>query len=139
MRRPLPVLFLLAVIALGAAAGVARQGRADGVLSAGVATTPEPAQRDPAAAAAARRSAAPARPAGPRATFSHTCGMCHTLRAAGSGGLIGPDLDAVRPSTAQVRRVIRLGSIDGVMQPGLVRGRAARAMAAYVARVAGRR
>ena len=136
MRRLLPVLFLLAVIALGAAAGVARQGRADGALSAGVAATPEPARRGPAAAAVARRPAAPARP---RATFSHTCGMCHTLRAAGSGGMIGPDLDAVRPSTAQVRRVLRLGSIDGVMQPGLVRGREARAMAAYVARVAGRR
>ena len=62
--------------------------------------------------------------------------MCHTLAAAGSGGLIGPDLDAVRPSTAQVRRAVRLGSIDGVMQPGLLRGREARAWRAYVARVA---
>jgi len=65
--------------------------------------------------------------------------MCHSLRAAGSGGLIGPDLDAVRPSAARVRRALRTGSIDGVMQPGLLRGRDARAMAAYVARVAGRK
>ena len=65
--------------------------------------------------------------------------MCHALAAAGVSGLIGPDLDAVRPSAARVRRAIRTGSIDGVMQPGLLRGREARAMAAYVARVAGRR
>ena len=136
MRRALPALVLLAVIALGASAGVLRQDRADGALSAVVARTPEPARPTD---APAKQAGAPARPATPRATFGHTCGMCHTLAAAGSGGLIGPDLDAVRPSAAQVRRAVRLGSIDGVMQPGLLRGREARAMAAYVARVAGRR
>lgn len=136
MRRALPALIVLTVIALGAVAGVLRQDRADGAQSAVVERTPEPA---PPADAAGRQAAAPARPATPRTTFGHTCGMCHTLASAGSGGMIGPDLDALRPSTAQVRRAIRLGSIDGVMQPGLLRGREARAMAAYVARVAGRR
>jgi mono/diheme cytochrome c family protein len=62
--------------------------------------------------------------------------MCHTLRAARVTGLVGPDLDAVRPSEARVRRAIRNGSIDGVMQPGLLRGEDARSVAAYVARAA---
>jgi mono/diheme cytochrome c family protein len=133
VRRGLPILALIAVIALGAVAGILRGERADPGLRAPVAAAPatEPAAT-PAPASAARR------PAGPRAVFGHACGTCHTLRAAGAGGLIGPDLDAVRPSAARVRRAIRNGSLDGVMQPGLLRGRQARAMAAYVARVAGR-
>jgi cytochrome c5 len=132
VRRVLPALLLLAVIALGAAVGVLRQDRADATLAAPVpvASTPVPTPT---------ATPTPAPPAGPGATFGHMCGMCHSLRSAGSGGLIGPDLDALRPSAAQVRRAIRTGSIDGVMRPRLLRGRDARAMAAYVARVAGRR
>ena len=53
-------------------------------------------------------------------------------------GAFGPDLDAVRPSAADVRRMLRTGSLDGVMQPDLLQGTAARRVAAYVARVAGR-
>ena len=130
MRRALPVLLLLAVVASGAALGFLRQDRADGSLAVAVpvASTPTP-----------EPTPTPAAPTTPRGVFGHTCGTCHSLRDAGSGGLIGPDLDAVRPSAARVRRAIRTGSIDGVMQPGLLRGREARAMAAYVARVAGRR
>jgi mono/diheme cytochrome c family protein len=93
----------------------------------------------PPAVATPEPTPAPAAPRGARAVFGHTCGTCHSLRDAGSGGLIGPDLDAVRPAAARVRRAIRTGSIDGVMQPGLLNGREARAMAAYVARVAGRK
>jgi mono/diheme cytochrome c family protein len=134
VRRALPALLLVAVVVLGGLAGVVRQQRADAELAAPVpvAAAPEPA-RAPAA------TPAPEAPARPRDTFAHTCGMCHALAAARVSGLIGPDLDAVRPSAARVRRAIRTGSLDGVMQPGLLRGREARAMAAYVARVAGRR
>jgi cytochrome c6 len=73
-----------------------------------------------------------------RQVFSHTCGMCHTLRDAKASGLFGPDLDETRPSAAEVRRMIRTGSLDGVMQPNLLRGERARRVADYVARVAGR-
>ena len=45
----------------------------------------------------------------------------------------------LRPSAAGVRRMLRTGSLDGVMQPDLLQGAAARRVAAYVARVAGRR
>ena len=63
----------------------------------------------------------------------------HVLTDAGTAGrFVGLDLDAVKPSAADVRRTPRTGSLDGVMQPDLLRGAAARRVAAYVARVAGR-
>jgi cytochrome c6 len=118
---------IISVALAGAAAGFARGGGGSEAATpppvAAVATpepTPEPA--------VGRRS--------PRELFASTCGMCHTLRAARVTGLVGPDLDAVRPSEARVRRAIRNGSIDGVMQPGLLRGEDARSVAAYVARAA---
>ena len=30
------------------------------------------------------------------------CGVCHTLQAAGSKGLIGPNLDQLKPQTPQI-------------------------------------
>ena len=30
------------------------------------------------------------------------CGVCHTLQAAGSKGLIGPNLDQLKPQTSQI-------------------------------------
>jgi len=88
-----------------------------------------------------RRERAPSleRATSGRELFAHACGMCHTLRASGMRGMFGPDLDKTRPSEARVRRMIRTGSIDGVMQPDLLRGAEARRVAAYVARVAGTR
>ena len=34
------------------------------------------------------------------------CGACHVLKAAGSTGNIGPDLDSLKPSEEQVRDVV---------------------------------
>jgi mono/diheme cytochrome c family protein len=70
--------------------------------------------------------------------FAHTCGTCHTLRAAGVKAVIGPDLDKpVRPLTfARVRQQIRDGSIDGSMPSNLLTGKDADRVARYVARVA---
>jgi cytochrome c6 len=97
-----------------------------------------PADAPPGDGDAAAGEAAPGRGSA-RQVFAHTCGMCHTLADAKTVGGFGPDLDAVRPSAAEVRRMIRTGSIDGVMQPGLLTGAEARRVAAYIARVAGRR
>ena len=91
-------------------------------------TSPEPTPSASPSPAAAR---------GARAAFVESCGMCHALKAAGTHGFVGPDLDETKPSQARVRRMIRTGSIDGIMQPGLLEGRDARAVASYVARVAG--
>jgi mono/diheme cytochrome c family protein len=88
--------------------------------------TPEPLGEEP-------RSA--------RELFAHSCGVCHTLRAAGVTGIAGPDLDAVRPplTAGRVRRQIRTGTLDSAMPPQLLRGPEAAKVSRYVARVAGAR
>jgi mono/diheme cytochrome c family protein len=40
--------------------------------------------------------------AGKQVFVSASCGGCHTLKAAGSTGTVGPDLDRVRPPRALV-------------------------------------
>jgi len=67
--------------------------------------------------------------------FAHTCGTCHSLRAAGVTGGIGPDLDRAVLTTAQVRQMIRTGSLDTVMPKNLLVGRDADRVARYVSRV----
>jgi len=42
------------------------------------------------------------------------CGACHTLRAAGSEGQIGPNLDQLKPSMSQIIYAVSNGI--GVMQ-----------------------
>ncbi len=119
--------FVVVVMALGAAWGFARGGGGEPVAPAapvrtGVITDARPAGAD-------RRTA--------REAFAHSCGACHALRDAGAHGVAGPDLDERRPDAERVRRMIRTGSLDGVMQPNLLTGRDARRVARYVARVAG--
>ena len=125
-RPPATPTIILAVALAGAAAGVTRGGGG----------SETPAQPAPAIATPEAPPDAAPRPSGPRELFASTCGACHTFRAARVRGMVGPDLDAVRPSAARVRRAIRNGSLDGVMQPGLLSGDDARSVAAYVARAA---
>ena len=42
------------------------------------------------------------------------CGVCHTLQAAGSKGLIGPNLDQLKPQISQI--IFAVTSGIGVMQ-----------------------
>ena len=42
------------------------------------------------------------------------CGICHTLKAAGSSGNIGPDLDQLKPPMSKIIYVVTNGI--GVMQ-----------------------
>jgi cytochrome c6 len=44
-----------------------------------------------------------------------SCKLCHTLRAAGAEGAVGPSLDELRPSREQVLVAVRGGV--GVMPP----------------------
>lgn len=37
------------------------------------------------------------------------CGSCHTLKAAGSSGTVGPNLDALKPTVARVERQVMNG------------------------------
>ena len=86
MRRPpVPILSTLAVVAAIPSLALARQALGG----------------DPRAGAAVFKSVG--------------CASCHTLRAAGATGKIGPNLDRLKPTTAQVAAQVRTGG--GAMPP----------------------
>jgi mono/diheme cytochrome c family protein len=65
-----------------------------------------------AAVAAALVAATPAAPApapGAKVFASAGCGACHTLKAAKATGKVGPNLDVLRPTAAQVASQVRSG------------------------------
>lgn len=75
---------------------------------------------------------------GAKVFASAGCGGCHTLKAAGSTGTTGPDLDQARPSAGAVAAVVSSGA--GVMPSfkGRLSGADIQAVARYVADSAGR-
>jgi mono/diheme cytochrome c family protein len=75
-----------------------------------------------------------------RELFKERCATCHTLEDAGAVGLVGPDLDTMRPPEALILDAIEKGRARGQGQmPGeLFAGTEAREVADYVATVAGR-
>lgn len=67
------------------------------------------------------------------------CGGCHTLRAAGASGVVGPNLDQVKPDAATVTQFVTNGAPpmpafgkDGILNPTEIAD-----VAAYVSSVAG--
>ena len=42
-------------------------------------------------------------------TASPPCGVCHSLEAAGAKGVIGPDLDALKPDARRIRTAVAQG------------------------------
>lgn len=66
------------------------------------------------------------------------CANCHTLKAAGATGSVGPNLDQVRPSASTVMAIVESGG--GVMPSfsGKLSRAQITAVAQYVSRVAGR-
>ena len=79
-------------------------------------------------------SSAPRPALGGKALFVQHCGSCHSLAAAGTRGTFGADLDRSRPTEAAVLKAIADGK--GTMPAGIVGGRDAELVAAYVARAA---
>ena len=71
----------------------------------------------------------------PKQVFASTCGGCHTLADADTSGKVGPDLDDVKPTAAQVVQAIETG--PGQMPDGLLQGAEAQEVADYVAGAAG--
>ncbi len=66
-----------------------------------------------------------------------SCSLCHSLREAGASGVIGPDLDQLKPSVERVAAAVQGGV--GVM-PSFATSLSAeqiKAVAHYVAQVAG--
>jgi mono/diheme cytochrome c family protein len=72
--------------------------------------------------------------------FQSTCATCHTLKASNAHGVTGPNLDAIGKVTEQrVLSAIKNGGTGQRKMPAnLLQGENAKAVAAYVADVAGR-
>ena len=49
--------------------------------------------------------------AGAKVFTSAGCGNCHTLKAAGSKGTVGPNLDDLKPAADRVARQVRNGGV----------------------------
>ena len=62
------------------------------------------------------------------------CGTCHVLKAAGSTGDIGPDLDSLKPSEEQVKGVVTegLGVMPAFGEEGLLTSEEIDAVSYYV-------
>ena len=75
-----------------------------------------------------------------RELFTHNCATCHTLAASNAVGLVGPNLDNLRPNEALVLNAIHQGRArgQGQMPANLVTAQDAKDVAAYVSAVAGR-
>ena len=68
------------------------------------------------------------------------CGTCHVLKAAGSTGDIGPDLDSLKPSEEQVRGVVTegLGVMPAFGEEGLLTSEEIDAVSYYVTNSSGK-
>jgi mono/diheme cytochrome c family protein len=87
-----------------------------------------------------------------RELFGEHCGVCHTLAAANAVGKVGPNLDVLRPTEGLVLNTINNGCLQnppspsspesclgqGNMPAGIIQGRDAQDVAAFVAKVAGK-
>jgi mono/diheme cytochrome c family protein len=70
-----------------------------------------------------------------QALFGTNCRQCHTLKASGAAGVVGPNLDELKPPKALVLDAIQKGRArgNGNMAADLVVGEDAEAVAQYVA------
>ena len=73
-----------------------------------------------------------------KAIFQAQCASCHTLKAAGATGTVGPNLDQLKPATATVvRQVTNGGAVMPAFKGKLTPAQIA-AVAAYVSSSAGK-
>lgn len=72
------------------------------------------------------------------AVFRSNCSSCHTLKAAGAGGQIGPNLDSLRPGFEQVRAKVESGGGGMPAFTGTLTATQIRDVAAFVATRSGR-
>jgi len=74
---------------------------------------------------------------GPQVWSQAGCGGCHTLQAAGATGSAGPDLDALRPSSAAVAAQVTYGGGGMPSFGGTLSSSDIQALASWVSSVAG--
>ena len=70
--------------------------------------------------------------------FTSSCGSCHTLGAAGTGGEVGPNLDDLKPDAATVETKVRNGGGGMPAFEGQLSDAEITAVAQYVAENAGK-
>lgn len=71
--------------------------------------------------------------------FTSTCGGCHTLKAAGTSGEVGPNLDELEPDLATVEHQVVNGggAMPAFGKEGILNAKEVKAVATYVSSVAG--
>jgi outer membrane protein assembly factor BamB len=72
------------------------------------------------------------------AIFTSSCGSCHTLGAAGTGGSVGPNLDDLKPDAATVEAQVRNGGGGMPAFEGQLSDAEITAVSQYVAENAGK-
>jgi cbb3-type cytochrome c oxidase subunit III len=70
--------------------------------------------------------------------FTAKCGGCHTLKAAGTNGTVGPNLDALKPPFATVKKQVIHGGVVMPAFKGILTDAQITAVAKYVASHAGK-
>ena len=99
--------------------------------------TPKPAATTPTAPAGQPSNANVA--AGKKLFLASSCTSCHTLADANAKGTVGPNLDALKPSSAMVLAALKNGGTgSGTMPKNLYTGKDAQAVADYVSAAAGK-
>lgn len=132
-------LFLLLILALAGALVVS--GCGGGGSSSSSATTVEGAtsneEGEPSEAEA--RSGEGSLSAEGKEIFTGTCGSCHTLKAAGTSGEVGPNLDELEPDLATVEHQVVNGGggMPAFGKEGVLNAKEIKAVATYVSSVAG--
>ena len=86
----------------------------------------------------AKKSSAAGQTSGSAVFASAGCSGCHTLKAAGAGGTIGPNLDQLRPSAAAVSQIVRSGGGSMPSFSSKLSDAQITVVASYVSAVAGR-
>lgn len=71
--------------------------------------------------------------------FTANCGSCHTLKAAGTSGEVGPNLDELEPDLATVEHQVVNGGggMPAFGKEGILNAKEIKAVATYVSSVAG--
>jgi mono/diheme cytochrome c family protein len=74
-----------------------------------------------------------------KTVFTTTCGSCHTLKAAGTSGEVGPNLDELEPDLATVEQQVVNGGggMPAFGKEGILDAKEIKAVATYVSSVAG--
>lgn len=74
-----------------------------------------------------------------KTVFTTNCGSCHTLKAAGTSGTVGPNLDELEPDLATVEHQVVNGGgpMPAFGNEGILNAKEIKAVATYVSGVAG--